>query len=88
VSLSAKRTEEKQREVKGYMIESLGKEKRSTRAEGLTLEELEGQTVELLPNRLEMHRHRRRVINIITINDCFNATAPASIAGPINAQCS
>ncbi len=41
------------------MAERLTKEERRTRAEGLTLKELEAQAGKLLPNRLEMRRRRR-----------------------------
>jgi hypothetical protein len=53
------------------MIESLALKEEQHQAEGLTLEELEGQTVELLPNRIEMRRRRRTVI--IIINKCNNS---------------
>jgi hypothetical protein len=41
------------------MIETLAIKEEPHQAEGLSLKELEGQTAELLPNRVEM-RHRRR----------------------------
>ena len=66
------------------MIEGLSKKEERLGAEELTLEELEGQTVELLPNRVEMRRHRRRTV---IINNCGNnATGAASLitASPVN----
>ena len=39
-------------------------------AEGLTLEELEGQTAELLPARIEMRRRRRRNIIVNNVSKC------------------
>jgi hypothetical protein len=50
------------------MIESRSLKEERHQAEGLTLEELEGQTVELLPDRVELRRHRRRVIVINNFN--------------------
>ncbi len=43
------------------MIETLALKEERHQAEGLTLEELEGQTAELLPNRVEMRRRRRTI---------------------------
>ena len=40
---------------------------------GLAPEELEAQTAEMLPNRIEMRRRRRR--RKIVINNSFNETA-------------
>jgi hypothetical protein len=66
------------------MMESLAnKEARSQEEKGLTLEELEGQTAGLLPNRLEMHRHHHRgsvvVNNISKCNgDLINLNVIAS----------
>ena len=65
------------------MIESLANKEERYQAEGLTLEELEGQTVQLLPKRLEMHRHHTRrniIINNITIN-CSQSGAAGIISG-------
>jgi hypothetical protein len=65
--------------VKGgeRMIESLASKEERHQVEGLSLQELEGQTVELLPNRIEMRRRRRRTIIII---NCAPATAIGALA--------
>ena len=58
------------------MIESRSLKEERHQAEGLTLEELEGQTVELLPDRVEMRRRRRRrtiVINNFNTVNCVNS---------------
>jgi hypothetical protein len=66
------------------MMESLANKEERHQAEGLTLRELEGQTAEVLPNRLEMHRHHGRRITIINIdNRCTFATfVAATNTGP------
>jgi hypothetical protein len=50
-----------------------------TEIRGLSLEELEGQHVELLPERIEMRRRRRRGLR----QDCDSAAVNTSIL-PIN----
>jgi hypothetical protein len=57
------------REVRG-MVESVAVKEEQHQAEGLSLKELEGQIVELLPNRIEMRRHRRRNIIVNNISKC------------------
>jgi hypothetical protein len=52
------------------MMESLANKEVQHQEEGLTLEELEGQTAGLLPNRIEMHRHHRRNIIVNNISKC------------------
>ena len=50
------------------MMESLANKEARYQGEGLTLEELEGQTAELLPARIEMRRRRQR--NVFISNKC------------------
>ena len=54
----------------------------TTEVRGLTLEELEAQHVELLPERIEMRRRRRRNRGGF-VQDCDQATVNTSIL-PIN----
>jgi hypothetical protein len=65
------------------MIKSLANKEARYQEEGLTLEELEGQTAELLPARIEMRRHRRNVI-VNNISKCNNDVANINI---IASQC-
>lgn len=58
------------------MAERLTKTEERTKAEGLTLEELEAQVGELLPQRLEMRRRRRRRRG--NCNGIANCSGPGS----------
>jgi protein involved in polysaccharide export with SLBB domain len=52
------------------MIEGqVSNQERHQEEKGLTLEELEGQIAEVLPNRIEMRHHRRRIV-FINIKQC------------------
>ena len=52
------------------MIKSLANKEARYQEEGLTLEELEGQTAGLLPNRIEMRRHHRGNVVVNNISKC------------------
>ena len=51
------------------MIESLASKEERHQGKGLPLEELEAQTAELLPKRIEMRHHRRSIV-VINIKQC------------------
>ena len=53
------------------VMESLASKRGQHKAEELSLQELEEQTAELLPNRLEMHRRRRRVVINVNVTPVF-----------------
>ena len=46
---------------------------------GLALEELEAQSVGLLPDRVEMRRRRRRRGGVTVVNDNFNSSESTAV---------
>ena len=53
------------------------------KVEGLALEELEDQSVELLPDREELH-HRNIFSNNVAVAAAFSGSAAAANAGSVN----
>jgi hypothetical protein len=61
------------------MIESRSLKEERHQAEELTLEELEGQIIELLPDRVELRRRRRRRVIIINNFNTVNCVGNPGI---------
>jgi hypothetical protein len=67
------------------MIERLALKEERHQEEGLTLEELEGQTAEFLPKRLEMHRHHHH--GNVFINNVSKCNGDLANINIIASQC-